>query len=441
MKPLHTLTALGALLLSAGEAMPCGGAFGPNYTIDPAQKIVVAYRDGNETYVFNPRFCGRAESFGLILPVPAALTANPSLGTGQLYTDLSLMTAPTVVTRCGVLMKGATDGTGGKASAGGSGSAGTTVIDRGQVGIFDWALLQATSVASFTDWLDANGFPYQPSAVNAFQYYVDGGWYFVAFKVSTGTGTSGGAGGGASGAGGKGGTGGVSAQICGTFGPIVLSFPAPAAPVVPARIASVSSGSLSWTIYALATEQMQIQNLGSELRFSGAVGASELETYPAVAPLAREGDRLTELLVTSAPSQDFVLEPNPSPTDYRREQIQIVYCSGGSAAVGGAPSTGGTAPYAGGTAPRAGAPASGGTTSSVGTPSTGGTPSEGGAVASVSLTGGNAEATMPQAKGGCSVGPGRPGHPRPALAWLAALIGLAVWAKRRARPQGVSAKQ
>jgi MYXO-CTERM domain-containing protein len=433
MRPLNTLAALGALLLSAGEALPCGGAFGPSYTIDPAQKIVVAYRDGNETYVFNPRFCGQAESFGLILPVPAPLTANPTLGSAELYADLAGMTAPTIVTRCSTSL-----GAGGKAAASGTGggkagTGGTTVIDRGQVGIFDWALLQATSVTSFTDWLDANGFPYQPSAVTAFQYYVDGGWYFVAFKVSAGAGTSGGSGGSGAGGvfvgtGGKGGVGGLSAQICGNFGPILLSFPAPEAPVVPARIASVSSTSLSWTIYTLAAEQLRARNVSQTLRFSGAVGPSELETHPGVTPLAREGDRLTELLVTSAPSQDFVLEPNPSPTDYRREEIQYVVCSGGTASAGGAPGTSGTTPSTGGIS-------SGGRTSPPpGTPSTGGTQSQGGAPGSVSLpTGGSAEKASSRDEGGCSVGPGRHPHPTPGLVWLAALVGLGAWARKRRR--------
>jgi len=175
--------ALTALVLTAGEAQPCGGAFGYEYTISPSQQIVVGYRDGVETYVFNPHFCGQASSFGLILPVPAVLSKKPELHEPALYTDLAAVAAPTIETQEVCLghdgvAGGRSTGTGGSASNGG----GTTVIETGTVGVFDYALLQAETTASFTDWLDTNGFPYEDSAQEAFDHYVQSGWYFVAFK-------------------------------------------------------------------------------------------------------------------------------------------------------------------------------------------------------------------------------------------------------------------
>jgi len=134
-----SLTALGVLLLASGEARPCGGAFGNTVTLDPVQKIVVAYRNGIETYILNPYFCGNSDSFGLILPVPAVLVQNPTLGQAQLYSDLSKLAAPIIQTQTACRQSGsggaATAGIGGSRSTGGG--PGTTVIDRGQVGIFD----------------------------------------------------------------------------------------------------------------------------------------------------------------------------------------------------------------------------------------------------------------------------------------------------------------
>jgi hypothetical protein len=335
MQRLVTYGSLFALLLAASEARPCGGAFGANVTLDPVQQIIVSYRDGVETYVFNPHFCGQSNTFGLILPVPATLTQNPALGQTQTYKDLATVAAPTYVDQTQCASRGTTGGSASASMGGSSGiSNGTTVIQRGQVGIFDWALLQATSTTAFTDWLTANGFPYQSSAQSAFSSYVSSGWYFVAFKVSAGDTGAGGAGSVATT------TGTSNATICGDFGPIALAFPSATQPVVPARIAAVSSNQLTWTLFTLASQELMIRDFSSTLMYSGPIGDSEMSTYPSLAPVARSGDRLTELQVslTAATTTDIVLVPHPNPSDYRRVETRIVYVS----CTGGAPNTGGT---------------------------------------------------------------------------------------------------
>jgi hypothetical protein len=309
-------TALAVLVLSATEARPCGGAFGYEYTLSPSQNIVVGYRDGIETYIFNPGFCGKASEFGLILPVPAVLSQTPALHQKQLYTDLAAIAAPTIQTTeiCsgsyqGPGRGGVPAGTGGSASNGG-----TTVIQRGTVGVFDYALLQAETAESFTDWLDANGFPYEDSAQAVFEHYVDNRWYFVAFKVSAGADPNGTGGNGSGGAaGGSGGT--LDRTMCGDFGPISLSFPVEPNPVVPTRIAAVSSSSLTWIVYTLAEHQLRVQDMGTELRFSGAVTQLDLAQRPTVAKVAVEGTRLTELYGQRA-------RPRPGArTGSRRERL------------------------------------------------------------------------------------------------------------------------
>ena len=396
MQRLVTYGSLCALLLAASEARPCGGAFGASVSIDPVQQIVVSYRNGIETYVFNPYFCGQSESFGLILPVPAMLTQNPALEQAQLYKDLATVTAPTYVdqTQCYSTTGGsASRGTGG---AGSLSNDGTTVIQRGQVGIFDWALLQATSSTAFTDWLTANGFPYQASAQTAFSSYVSNGWYFVAFKVSTAGGS------GVGGAGSTTPTSTSSTKICGNFGPIALAFPSATQPVVPARIAAVSSNQLTWTLFTLASQQLKLRDYPSTLRFSGPVGDSEMSTYPSLAAVAQSGDRLTELQMSfsSLNVNDILLVPDPAQADYRREETRIVYVS----CTGGAPTTGASsAIHAGGTSGAGGVstgPSSAGGVSTGGV-STGGVPTSvyaptGGSNAQ----GGSSGSTLPVATGG-----------------------------------------
>jgi MYXO-CTERM domain-containing protein len=396
-----SLSALGVLLLASGEALPCGGAFGNTVAIDPIQKIIVSYKNGVETYILNPYFCGNSDSFGLILPVPATLTQNPTLGQTQLYTDIGKVAAPIIQTQtaCTPLATGGTKGTGGAASS--SVGSGTTVINRGQVGIFDWVLLQATSTTAFTDWLTANGFPYQATSQTAFNYYVSAGWYFVAFKVSTGGGTSGSGGAGGAGTGGvggksnttgsippntspitSGGTAGGTTRICGNFGPVMLSFTSATQPVVPARIAAVSSNQLNWTLYTLAAESMRLRDYASTLQFSGALATTDLASYPSLAPIAQAGDRLTELLISLPASSitDLVLELAPGQADYRRTEIQTVYVS---CATGGTTSTslgtGGLVYGTGGTPTGYGGSAAGGLTNVGGATPAGGTANNGGA--------------------------------------------------------------
>jgi len=413
-----SLSALGVLLLASGEARPCGGAFGNTVTLDPVQQIVVAYRNGVETYILNPYFCGNSDTFGLILPVPGILTQNPTLGQKELYTDLGKLAAPNIQTQtvCGTNGTGgaAWAGSGGK-SAGTGGGPGTTVIDRGQVGIFDWVLLQATSTKSFTDWLTANGFQYQSSAALAFNAYVGNGWYFVAFKVSTGTSGTGGAGGGGSGGSGAIATGGNGAitRICGNFGPVMLSFASATQLIVPARIAAVSSNQLNWTLFTVAAQQMRLKDYTAALHFSGPVGDAELASYPNLTPLSQSGDRVTELLVSLPASTvtDLVLEPDPNQADFRSTEYRTVYvnCTGGSPGTGGTGSTTGGSHNTGGSVPLGGLFNNGGTSNIGGAESSGGLSATGGMI--VIMTGGSPNTGGLSATGGVIVAPtgGAPG--------------------------------
>jgi hypothetical protein len=408
-----TLSALGVLLLASAEALPCGGAFGNTVTIDPVQQIIVSYKNGVETYVLNPYFCGNSDTFGLILPVPATLTQNPTLGQTQLYTDIAKIAAPIIQTQtaCTPPATGATGGAKGTGGAANAGDPGTTVINRGQVGIFDWVLLQATSTTAFTDWLTANGYPYQTTAQTAFGYYVSSGWYFVAFKVSTGTG-------GTSSTGGASSVGGGTTRICGNFGPVMLSFTSATQPVVPARIAAVSSNQLNWTLYTLAAESIRLRDYASTLQFSGALTTTDLDSYPSLAPLAQAGDRLTELLISlPAPSitTDLVLELAPNMADYRRTEIQTVYvncATGGTSSTslgtgglvygtGGAPSGNGGSNATGGLSNSGGVTPAGGTASNGGASNNGGTPTVGGAISTGGIF---ASAGLPGTGGLASVG-------------------------------------
>jgi hypothetical protein len=302
-------------------AHACGGGFGQQVTLNPSQKIVLGYRNGEETYVFRPHFCGAATDFGLILPVPAALTREPTLGNPDLVSQLEVVTAARVqtvevCTSGGFFLGSGSDKNGGAGAAPGTSNDGVAVISAGQVGEFQWQLLQADSAQSFTDWLDANSFPYPASAQAAFDHYVQAGWYFVAFSVAAGALAPP-----------------AGYRLCGDFGPIELSFPATQA-VIPARIAAAgdTTSTFLWRVFTLSTNELQASSgsssaaVFSTLRYAGALSADDLVRAPAVASVGSAGEWLTELDLSFRASnltQDIWLDRAPADTPYRRTEYVV----------------------------------------------------------------------------------------------------------------------
>ena len=162
------------------------------------------------------------------------------------------------------------------------------MVSSGRVGFLDWVQLKADTEASFTDWLTTNGYPYSTAASGAFSYYVQKGWYFVAFKISQGAVPDGGSG-----------------MVCNALGPVKLSFTS-TVPVVPSRMASAGTATgtyasgFSWRIFGITTGDQQLAfsdgaNTNRVLGYSGGLTASDVSS---LAALAQAGDRLTKLTLT-----------------------------------------------------------------------------------------------------------------------------------------------
>jgi len=302
-----------ALVVAAltGLARPvsaCGGGFGEGIAVDPDQTVIVRLEAGVETYVMRPYLCGATRELGLILPVPSALTSAPQQVDPALFDELETLTQPRVEKVCGQ----STRGCGSRASSVGDSTPdrggfdpGVNAIDGGTVGIFDWVLLRATSTSAFTDWLDANGFPYQPASVAYFESYVSRGWYFVAFKVTTRVAAAP-----------------AGATVCGTF-PMSVAFTVDAL-VAPSRIAWVNRdgiSSSSWRVYVVADDQHAVyspQYVETRL-YSGAVSKLSLGATSQVAAFASRTARITKLNVwfpALAPDEDLTLTKVTS-LDYR----------------------------------------------------------------------------------------------------------------------------
>lgn len=308
-RALAGLTALVAWLAS-GVAFPCGAPFGDNIKVDPHQDIIIVWKNGVETYVFQPTFCGTATDFGLILPVPAPLSSDPSLVAQTAFTSATALSEPD---KREVVRQSA--GCGGiDSSSGGSKGLvddGPTVVASGRVGFLDWVQLKADTQASFTDWLTANGYPYSSAAADVFSYYVTKGWYFLAFRISQNVAPGG-------------------ASICQALGPVALSF-ATTVPVVPSRMASAGAATGStmwWRIFGITAGDSQLSfpnatNQYGGLWYSGTIAAADVQSFGG---LAEAGDRLTRLILTFYPGpngQDAPLTLAPA-SDYRGTQEVVV---------------------------------------------------------------------------------------------------------------------
>jgi hypothetical protein len=316
MKTKLALVAMLAVGSVAPAAYPCGAPFGTGINVDPKQDIIVVHKNDVETYVFQPRFCGTASEFGLILPVPAQLSAAPVLSQASAFARLIAISQPQVVytTVCrGMRGTGVAGG-----GANGSADAGATVISSGTVGFMDYAQLKADSVASFTDWLTANKYPYDDLATSAFSYYVSKGWYFVAFKISQGSIDA--------------------ATTCKDLGPVKLSFPT-TVPVVPTRMATArgqdttgaipSSSGFSWRIFGITAGNEEIgwntvSNYQRVRNYSGLLVDADISYLDG---LAQAGDRANKLTISfnyGSTDPDFAFSKGAA-SDYRETTYSAVY--------------------------------------------------------------------------------------------------------------------
>jgi len=81
---------------AATPALACGGGYGQDVALADSQIMALSFRDGVETYVFQPAFCGSSAAFGLVLPVPNVLQSDPSVVDDELFPALFELSKPTV---------------------------------------------------------------------------------------------------------------------------------------------------------------------------------------------------------------------------------------------------------------------------------------------------------------------------------------------------------
>lgn len=167
----------------------CGTYVGPlGSTLENGATQTILARSGDQTVLtVAPDMAGDSASFGLLIPVPEAITAEDvGLASWDVFAALDAFSAPRLVSYTCDDFYGGDSGvdnsdTGG---AGGGGSADGVVVEAEfSVGVYEIAVLSATGAEGLTAWLDTNGFAVPEGATDILQEYLDADQHFIAARV------------------------------------------------------------------------------------------------------------------------------------------------------------------------------------------------------------------------------------------------------------------
>ena len=189
-----SLLALAAPLLAPAVAQACGGFFCQNVPVDQTGENIVFVADGTTVQAFvQVQYQGEATEFAWIIPTPSLPEVGVSSDAifpyfAQAYRREAYQNT-TYHGTCGsycwddqfagsdaAVDTGSTDaGTGG----------GVEVIEQGQTGPYDFAILRATDAQVLFDWLGANDYNLPATAIAAVEPYALMGdeTHFVALRL------------------------------------------------------------------------------------------------------------------------------------------------------------------------------------------------------------------------------------------------------------------
>ncbi|MGI5816747.1 MAG: DUF2330 domain-containing protein [Armatimonadota bacterium] len=234
------------LLIVTGLTVMADGGYFPVFegVAETADQRAIVIDHGNaQTIVLQTGYDGDASEFAWVIPLPTRIAGATAVSTADpaIFETLHDLTAPRYLAGyegssgiCGCA--GAGGGTDGSPTLGG-----VTVWDSFSVDRWDVAVLSAQESGELATWLNDNGYAFGTGDDAMLAYYVNKGWYFVAFKISPHADTGGGGGG-------------------EQFRPLSLTF-ATGEPVFPMRISGVSTTRrVEVLIYVLSAGRVEAKN-------------------------------------------------------------------------------------------------------------------------------------------------------------------------------------
>lgn len=180
---------LGSLI---SPAYACGcGAMVPSKDAQVSvdrETSVVDWDGRTEQIVMRLTVRGNAPEAAWIMPVPRR--ASVELGDPGLFSELSVLTAPELVTRHYFWPRShdwpfaGSGSVGDSAAAPSAGAPAVEVVGRERLGPFDVARLAATDPEALEKWLRDNGFDLPDRLATALKPYVDQKWEYVAIRLA-----------------------------------------------------------------------------------------------------------------------------------------------------------------------------------------------------------------------------------------------------------------
>jgi hypothetical protein len=174
-----------AAALTASTAYACGcGMYVPSDgDAEVSQERALIRWDGStEDIVMSLGVLGSSSEAAVIMPVPSR--ADVQLGDATLFDELDELTKPLVVEQRKLVFN-LSLGAGAMPETG-AGPGAVQVLSRQTLGPFDVVNIQTTEAGALRDWLDENGFVFEPQVADVMQPYIDMGWTFVAVRLVPG---------------------------------------------------------------------------------------------------------------------------------------------------------------------------------------------------------------------------------------------------------------
>ncbi|MFQ5649953.1 MAG: DUF2330 domain-containing protein [bacterium] len=293
-----------------------------------AQRTILVVGDDEVALIPQVHFEGDARDFGILVPVPAE--PRLSMVGANIFSEASFMTQPLVrqsSSGCGCdddniagsrfILNAADD-----RSLVTEDESGVTVIYEDIVGMFQAAVLQATNAQDLTEWLNTNGYWFNPDDTEILDGYVADDWFFVAMKFDTTQ---------------------VPQNIDrwwnATTSPAKITFDySQSSLTYPLKISAISTNERTEVlVYTISKNPMRFP--GAEVEYANQFDVEEVEAasfqYPTLASFIAPGAFVTKLRRTFAKSE-MQADIQISVTDDRREFRDILYVNNGSMGVWGA---------------------------------------------------------------------------------------------------------
>jgi len=213
--------------------------------LEPSQKAVIYWADGQETLLMQVKYAGAAEDFAWIVPLPSRPEIEVIEPDQSPFAELSLFT-----------QRRSSQATMGPDSA-----ISVEVIEKKVVGVYEVAVLVSDNAGALNKWLNDNGYSFPKEHQDVLEYYSQKQWVYIAMRIHESA---------------------LNIDTtkklkAGTLQPIRFKF-ATDEMIYPLKISSVNSGYSDLLLYVLAEAPMVVRDAEQATKFS--LSNSIYTTFP-----------------------------------------------------------------------------------------------------------------------------------------------------------------